>query len=216
MRINILSSIIIGSISTFVVLMPSTLPAGFVGLAITFAMTITQTLMMCVNISVYAEIQMNAVERVMYYAEELPAEKPMLIENNAISTSWPSNGHIEIKGLVAGYREGPDILKTISFDIKSREKIGIVGRTGSGKSTLLVTLFRIVESPGSQIIIDGIDISTIGLEQLRSKLGIIPQDPVLFSGTLRHNLDPFESHGDSGMGSFGTGFIEIVRQRFAR
>eukprot|EP00944_MAST-04C_sp_MAST-4C-sp1_P005346 g5346.t1 len=197
MRINVLSSIIIGSISTFVVMMPSTLPAGFVGLAITFAMTITHTLMMCVNISVYAEIQMNAVERVKYYAEELPEEKPMLIENNELSTSWPSNGHIEIKDLVAGYRDGPDILKSISFSIKSREKIGIVGRTGSGKSTLLVTLFRIVEPRAGKITIDDIDISALGLEQLRSKLGIIPQDPVLFSGTLRHNLDPFESHSDS-------------------
>ena len=88
-------------------------------------------------------------------------------------------------------------MKSISFSIKSREKIGIVGSTGSGKSTLLVTLFRIVEPRAGKITIDDIDISALGLEQLRSKLGIIPQDPVLFSGTLRHNLDPFESHSDS-------------------
>ena len=196
MRINIMSSIIIASITSFVVAMPNVLPAGFVGLSITFGLTITQTLMMVVNISVFAEIQMNAIERIKYYAQELPEEKPMIIEDTAPPKSWPSKGCIEIKNLVAGYREGPDILKSISLTIDEKQKVGIVGRTGSGKSSLLVTLFRIIEPRGGQIIIDGVDIGTIGLEQLRSKIGIIPQDPVLFSGTLRHNLDPFELHSD--------------------
>jgi ATP-binding cassette, subfamily C (CFTR/MRP), member 1 len=197
MRINILSSIIIGSITAFVVMMPTVLPPGFVGLSITFGLTVTQTLMMVVNISVYAEIQMNAIERIKYYAEDLPEEKAMVINETAPPDSWPLNGSIKIHNLVAGYREGPDILKSISLEIEAKQKIGIVGRTGSGKSSLLVTLFRIIEPRSGQITIDGVDVANIGLEQLRTKIGIIPQDPVLFSGTLRHNLDPFQLHSDA-------------------
>ena len=95
-----------------------------------------------------------------------------------------------MKSIRAGYRDGPDVLKVYQ-SVSKRKKIGIVGRTGSGKSSLLVTLFRIIEPRGGKIIIDGIDINTIGLEELRMTLGIIPQDPILFSGTLRHNLIHF-------------------------
>ena len=95
-----------------------------------------------------------------------------------------------------GYRDGPDVLKKISFVIVPQQKVAIVGRTGSGKSSLLISLFRINESRSGSIVIDGIDTSTLGLRQLRSKLGIIPQDPVLFTGSLRHNLDPFHTYTD--------------------
>jgi ABC-type multidrug transport system fused ATPase/permease subunit len=98
--------------------------------------------------------------------------------------------------LCSGYRDGPDVLKSVSFSVKPMEKIGVVGRTGSGKSTLLTLLFRIVEPRSGTVFIDGLDTATLGLRQLRKNLGIIPQTPVMFSGTLRKNLDPFGEHDD--------------------
>jgi len=90
----------------------------------------------------------------------------------------------------------PLVLKGITLDIKGGEKVGVVGRTGSGKSTLIQVLFRLVEPSGGKIIIDGIDISTLGLHDLRSRFGIIPQEPVLFEGTVRSNIDPTEQYSD--------------------
>ena len=107
--------------------------------------------------------------------------------------SWPSRGVISINGLELRYRPGLDtVLKGISLQIEAGEKVGVAGRTGAGKSTLVLALMRIVEPCGGSVVIDGVDIAKIGLFDLRSKLGIIPQDPVLFTGTLRFNLDPFE------------------------
>lgn len=90
----------------------------------------------------------------------------------------------------------PLVLKGITLDIKGGEKVGVVGRTGSGKSTLIQVLFRLVEPSGGKIVIDGIDISTLGLHDLRSRFGIIPQEPVLFEGTVRSNIDPTEQYSD--------------------
>ena len=101
-----------------------------------------------------------------------------------------------VTDLVAGYRDGPDVIKGVSFTIEPREKIAIVGRTGSGKSSLLIALFRITEPRSGSICIDNVDVATLGLRQLRQKLGIIPQSAVLFTGSLRHNLDPFQHHDD--------------------
>ena len=112
--------------------------------------------------------------------------------------SWPAEGRLEFRDVQLRYREGLDlVLKGISFAASPREKIGVVGRTGAGKSSLMLALFRLVELSGGSIIIDGIDISTIGLHDLRSKLSIIPQDPTLFTGTVRSNLDPFNEHSDN-------------------
>jgi ABC-type multidrug transport system fused ATPase/permease subunit len=176
---------------------PGLLPPGNLALALTFGLSVTDMMMHIVNLSIEAEIQMNAVERIKYYAKELPKEKPMNIEETAPDSSWPTNGVISFEKVVAGYRDGPDVLKSISFDIKSSEKVGIVGRTGSGKSSLLVLLFRIIEPRSGKVTIDGIDTSTLGLRQLRKNLGIIPQTPVMFSGTLRKNIDPFEKYTDA-------------------
>jgi ATP-binding cassette subfamily C (CFTR/MRP) protein 1 len=197
MRINLISSFTVCVLMIVVLCYPGLLPPGNLALALTFGLSVTDMMMHIVNLSIEAEIQMNAVERIKYYAKELPKEKPMNIEETAPDSSWPTNGVISFEKVVAGYRDGPDVLKSISFDIKSSEKVGIVGRTGSGKSSLLVLLFRIIEPRSGKVTIDGIDTSTLGLRQLRKNLGIIPQTPVMFSGTLRKNIDPFEKYTDA-------------------
>ncbi|CAN0272779.1 unnamed protein product [Discosporangium mesarthrocarpum] len=115
-----------------------------------------------------------------------------------LHTGWPWEGQIEFKdGVTMRYRPDTElVLKGVSLTIRPGEKLGIVGRTGSGKSTLMQVLFRMVDAEGGTIAIDGIDTKTIGLSALRSRLTIIPQEPVLFSGTLRSNLDPFEAYSD--------------------
>jgi ABC-type multidrug transport system fused ATPase/permease subunit len=148
------------------------------------------------------EAQMNAVERIKYYIDNIEQEdegtkKHANGKDFVVPENWPSIGAVEGKGVHMRYRDGPLVLKGIDFKIKGGEKIGIVGRTGSGKSSMMIALFRIQEACEGQIFIDGIDASTVPLNILRSKLGIIPQDPVLFSASVRFNLDPFNEHTDA-------------------
>lgn len=133
---------------------------------------------------------LNSIERIMDLAELEPETSGTQIP----PPDWPRQGLLEFKNVTAQYRKGlPEVLKQLNFTINAGEKIGVVGRTGSGKSSLLLTIFRIIPLIGdSQIIIDGVDASTIPLEQLRSKVAAIPQEPVLFAGTVRTNIDPFE------------------------
>lgn len=106
-----------------------------------------------------------------------------MVEGHRPPDSWPSQGAISIRNLCMAYREGlPLVLRNFNLDINAREKIGIVGRTGAGKSSLLLSLLRLVEAQSGEILVDGINIATIGLEDLRSHFSIIPQDPVLFTG----------------------------------
>lgn len=141
------------------------------------------------------ETNIVSVERVEEYAD-LPQEAPWK-NSFEVDPSWPLNGIIVFKDFEVRYRSGLDlVLKGISFACQSQEKIGIVGRTGAGKSSMTLSLFRIIEAAGGKIVIDGINIADIGLHSLRSRLTIIPQDPVLFSGSLRMNIDPFDSYSD--------------------
>ena len=139
---------------------------------------------------------MSSVERVMHYSHNIESEAPDEIpENDPPEGTWPKDGVIQFKDASMRYRDGPLVLKGITLDFKSGEKIGICGRTGSGKSSMMISLFRIseLEKDGGQIIIDGKDTATIGTSALRLNLSIIPQDPVMFSNTIRYNLDPFET-----------------------
>lgn len=142
------------------------------------------------------ETNIVAVERIKEYGDTTQEAA----WNNPEYTppkEWPSNGCVDFKDFKVRYREGLDlVLHGISFSVLGGEKIGIVGRTGAGKSSLTLALFRIIEAASGKILIDNIDISKLGLHDLRSRLTIIPQDPVLFSGTLRMNLDPFDNHSD--------------------
>ncbi|RUS82898.1 hypothetical protein EGW08_009321 [Elysia chlorotica] len=195
-RLEVVGNLIIFFASLFAVMGREDLSPGIVGLSITYAMNVTQTLNWMVRMTCELETNIVAVERIKEYTET-PTEAPWVLEHNRPKPDWPQKGEIEFKDYKLRYREGLDlVLKGITCNIKSGEKIGIVGRTGAGKSSLTIALFRIIEAAGGQILLDGVDVSTIGLHDLRSKITIIPQDPVLFSGTLRMNLDPFEMYSD--------------------
>ncbi|XP_074563219.1 ABC transporter C family member 2-like [Curcuma longa] len=173
--------------------------ASTMGLLLTYALNITNLLTAVLRLASLAENSLNAVERVGTYIE-LPSEAPPVIENSRPPPGWPSVGTIRFQEVVLRYRpELPPVLHGISFKIEGSEKVGIVGRTGAGKSSMLNALFRIVELEQGQIFIDEYNISKFGLWDLRKVLGIIPQSPVLFSGTVRFNLDPFKEHNDADL-----------------
>lgn len=145
------------------------------------------------------EVETNivAVERVLEYAQ-LSSEAPDIIPNHRPPISWPTHGTVNFVDYSTRYRPGLDlVLQNINLNIKAQEKIGVVGRTGAGKSSLVLSLFRIIEATSGSIYIDDLDISTIGLMDLRQHLTIIPQDVALFEGTFRENLDPSQVHDDT-------------------
>ncbi|CAL1547665.1 unnamed protein product [Lymnaea stagnalis] len=172
------------------------LAAGLVGLSVSYATEVTGALNYMVRTLSDLETNIVSVERLKEYAE-VENERDRIIRHNRPGPNWPDNGKVVFDSYQARYREGLElVLKGVTCNIKGGEKIGIVGRTGAGKSSLTVALFRLIEASGGNISIDGIRISDIGLHDLRSRLTILPQDPVIFSGTLRMNLDPFGDHSD--------------------
>ncbi|XP_043666584.1 multidrug resistance-associated protein 5-like isoform X4 [Vespula pensylvanica] len=186
------------SITAFLIIfLKGKIPAALAGLAMAYATQISGVFQYTVRLMSETEVRFISMERINYYLKNLEKEdtpKESLIK---LDENWPSSGKIQFKNVQMKYRkELPLVLINISFTVKTGEKLGIVGRTGSGKSSLTVALFRLVELCGGVIKIDGVDISKIELHLLRSKLSIIPQDPVLFSGTIRSNLDPFKKYTD--------------------
>ncbi|RZC38670.1 ABC tran domain containing protein, partial [Asbolus verrucosus] len=140
------------------------------------------------------DAQMASVERVVEYTQLIPENDD---GSDLVPELWPVQTNIEFQSVSMRYSESdPYVLHRISFKVESGQKIGIVGRTGAGKSSLIVALFRLFPFEGN-IVIDGVDTKTIPLNSLRSKISIIPQDPVLFPGTLRKNLDPFDEYADA-------------------
>ncbi|KAF1745727.1 hypothetical protein GCK72_022174 [Caenorhabditis remanei] len=170
------------------------LSAGLVGLSVSYALNITQTLNWAVRMTSELETNIVAVERINEYTIT-PTEGNN--SNSLAPSSWPQRGEISIKNFSVRYRPGLDlVLQGVTAHVEPSEKVGIVGRTGAGKSSLTLALFRIIEADGGCIEIDGTNIADLQLEQLRSRLTIVPQDPVLFSGTMRMNLDPFDAFSD--------------------
>ncbi|XP_057328153.1 probable multidrug resistance-associated protein lethal(2)03659 [Microplitis mediator] len=174
-----------------------TYEGGNVGLAITQCIGLAGVFQWGMRQATEVENQMTSVERVLEYTniesepalESLPEKKP--------KGDWPSRGKVEFRSVYLAYSPlEPPVLRNLNFTIEPREKIGIVGRTGAGKSSLIAALFRLAEIEGN-IEIDGVDTGEIGLHDFRAKISIIPQEPFLFSGTLRRNLDPFEQYPDS-------------------
>ncbi|KAJ3389560.1 Multidrug resistance-associated protein 1 [Lobulomyces angularis] len=198
--LNTVSSLIVLSSVIVAVFARNTISPAIIGLAISNALQVTSYLSFCVEMFSNTEIAMNEVERIHYYGTKIVPEAPKEIENTKPPKSWPLLGKLTVENLDIRYSESlPLILNQVSFSVQDKEKIGIVGRTGSGKSTIINALFRIMEPAGGRIIIDGIDISTIGLNDLRTRIAIIPQDPVIFQGDFRSNLDPFGEHEDPAL-----------------
>ncbi|XP_034253299.1 multidrug resistance-associated protein 1-like isoform X3 [Thrips palmi] len=195
-RLEMVGNLIIFFAALFAVLGRESISAGLVGLSISYALQITQTLNWLVRMTSDVETNIVAVERIKEYGET-PQEAAWENTTTVVEANWPREGKVEFKDFEVRYREGLDlVLRGINFSVKGGEKVGIVGRTGAGKSSLTLALFRIIESAGGKITIDDVDIAKLGLHALRSRLTIIPQDPVLFSGSLRLNLDPFGSFKD--------------------
>ncbi|KAH9747869.1 ABC transporter C family member 2 [Citrus sinensis] len=203
-RLEIVGGLMIWLTATFAVVQNGSAEnqeafASTMGLLLSYALNITSLLTAVLRLASLAENSLNAVERVGNYIE-LPSEAPLVIESNRPPPGWPSSGSIKFEDVVLRYRpELPPVLHGLSFTIPPSDKVGIVGRTGAGKSSMLNTLFRIVELERGRILIDGFDIAKFGLMDLRKILGIIPQSPVLFSGTVRFNLDPFSEHSDADL-----------------
>uniref|UniRef100_A0A665W9R8 Uncharacterized protein n=1 Tax=Echeneis naucrates TaxID=173247 RepID=A0A665W9R8_ECHNA len=195
-RLDLISISLITAVALLIVFMHNQIPPAYAGLAISYAVQLTGLFQFTVRLLTETEARFTSVERINHYIKsEAPRQGP---EADAPAPSWPQQGKITFQNAELRYRDDlPLVLKNLSFTILPEETIGIVGRTGSGKSTLGVALFRLVELTGGSIIIDGINIAQIGLDDLRSKLAVIPQEPVLFIGTVRTNLDPWDQYSDS-------------------
>ncbi|KAF8530160.1 ABC protein [Hysterangium stoloniferum] len=199
-RLGFLSAILVLVVGILAVVGINGITPAQIGLILTYTTSLTQFLNITTQQSSEVENFMSSVERVAEYSDSdiLAQEAPHEKDDVKPSQGWPSEGAIEFKDVMMSYRPGLDpVLKGVSMSIRSGEKIGIVGRTGAGKSSLMVALFRLVELSSGSIHIDGIDISSLGLRDLRSKIAIIPQEPLLFSGTIRTNLDPFSVYDDT-------------------
>ncbi|EDN06382.1 metal resistance protein YCF1 [Histoplasma mississippiense (nom. inval.)] len=215
-RLEFIGSVIILAAASFPILSVATgvkLSAGMVGLSMSYALQITQSLNWIVRQTVEVETNIVSVERVLEYAN-LPSEAPDVIFKKRPQIGWPSQGGVQFKDYSTRYREGLDlVLKNINLQIQPHEKIGVVGRTGAGKSSLTLSLFRIIEGTSGSISVDGLDISSIGLFDLRGRLAIIPQDAAMFEGTVRDNLDPRHAHDDTELWSvLGSNLSQGQRQ----
>ncbi|NXB08516.1 MRP1 protein, partial [Cnemophilus loriae] len=194
-RLEFLGNLMVFFAALFVALSGNTVSSSTVGLSISYALNVIQVLSIWVRRACEIETNAVSIERICEYAT-VDKEEPWILSKRP-PVGWPDRGILEFVNYKAHYRKDLVLaLNGVSFQTQSKEKVGIVGRTGAGKSTLTNCLFRVLEGCEGKIIIDGIDISTIGLHDLRGNLNIIPQDPILFSGTLQSNLDPLGKHSD--------------------
>lgn len=192
-RMSLVGGLFATVVAIIIIILPN-IDASLAGFALSFALDYGQTVIWTIRHYTNLELDMNAAERIIEYSN-LPTES---LDGADPPAHWPSEGRMEVNNLVVGYAPDlPAVLKGLSFRAERNERIGVVGRTGAGKSSLTLAIFRFLEAREGSIHIDGLDISKIKLHTLRSRLAIIPQDPVLFSGTVRTNLDAFDQHTDS-------------------
>ncbi|PVD27621.1 hypothetical protein C0Q70_12787 [Pomacea canaliculata] len=195
MNLEVITNLIIFGAAIYSVTTPG-IGGGTVGFSVSCALQLSGSLYIMVRHMSDLETNMVSVERVNEYSK-LEPEAPWIIPFQRPPPSWPERGHLVFSDYSTRYRPGLDlVLRNISFIIEAGQKVGIVGRTGAGKSSLTLSLFRLIEAAGGCIIIDGVNIADIGLHDLRSRITILPQDPMLFSGTLRMNLDPLDQYSD--------------------
>ncbi|KAJ7170194.1 pleiotropic drug resistance ABC transporter [Mycena filopes] len=194
-RYDCLGSVVVFATTIFALWMGVT--NGAAAIVIVQAGIFAEASRQLVRVAAQLELDFNSVERVIEYLD-VPQEAPAVVEKSRPPAYWPSSsGELVVDNLVVRYAPDlPAVLRNLSFTIKPSEKIGVVGRTGSGKSTLALSLLRMVEPVGGKIIVDGVDISKIGLEDLRTRITIVSQDVSLFSGTIRSNLDPLGANTD--------------------
>ncbi|KAG9255956.1 P-loop containing nucleoside triphosphate hydrolase protein [Emericellopsis atlantica] len=192
-RMAVVGTVFTTTVGIVVIVSPQ-VDAAMAGFTLSFALGFSANMLMAIRTYSSLELNMNAAERVIEYCQ-LETEPQGGQEPPA---AWPTSGRVEIDKLVVGYAADlPPVLKGLSFSVKNNERVGVIGRTGAGKSSLTLAIFRFLEARSGTVTIDGLDISKINLHALRSRLAIIPQDPVLFSGTIRSNLDPFNDRTDS-------------------
>ena len=195
LRLDVLGALVVSSTAFACILRARTLSPGLAGLSLTYALSYVQFVSWWIRTVADAEMQMSSVERIAHYAH-LEGEAPAPEHATApppvpLDPEWPRTGNIAVKNLRCAYRPGlPLVLRSVSVRIAGGERVGVCGRTGSGKSSLLLALFRLLPLNGGSIVIDGVDTRAVPLRELRARMAVIPQDPVLFAGTVRYNLDP--------------------------
>ena len=195
-RMDVAGALVSFFSGVFVVINARTIDAGAAGLALSYAITFTQNVLWLVRLYAANEQNMNSVERIQEYID-VQQEAEARIPDTAPAADWPSHGAVEFVDYGTRYRSDLDlVLRNVNFKIEACEKVGVVGRTGAGKSSMALALFRGLEAEQGKIIIDDVNIGEIGLQDLREAITIVPQDPTLFTGTLRNNLDPFELFTD--------------------
>lgn len=198
-RLECLGNCIVFFSALFAVIGRSSISPGTVGLSMSYALQVTFALNYMIRMISDLESNIVSVERVKEYSNT-EEEAPWVVESSRPPAGWPQHGDVEFRNYSVRYRPGLDlVLQDLSLHVAGGEKVGIVGRTGAGKSSMTLSLFRILEAAAGEIRIDGINVADIGLHDLRSRLTIIPQDPVLFSGTLRMNLDPFGTYSEEDL-----------------
>nr|XP_006820924.1 PREDICTED: multidrug resistance-associated protein 4-like [Saccoglossus kowalevskii] len=195
LRLEIICACFISSVAFTAIAVAEGLNVILIGLSMTYSMSLMTDFQTVIGFSTEVENQMTSSERVISYCNICP-EGPLQILN-ITDPGWPKDGNITMTDVSFKYsKNSPAVIKNICFSIRAMEKVGIVGRTGAGKSSLINCIFRMAE-PSGTIKIDGVDITRLGLHDLRSKISIITQEPVLFRGSLRSNLDPFTEYADS-------------------
>ena len=195
-RIDVVGDLVAFFAGAFVIFSIGSIDSGSAGLSLSYAISFTENVLWLVRLYAMNEQNMNSVERIKEYLD-VEQEAPAVIEETRPAANWPSNGSVEFIGYTTRYRSDLEpVLREVTFKIKPLEKVGIVGRTGAGKSSLALALFRGLEAEAGKILIDDVDIGLIGLQDLRESITIVPQDPTLFTGTIRSNLDPFSLFTD--------------------